>query len=99
MGTKAEKAPIDLVSDDAYDRRRGESYKVKTITAGTGRALLAAAPTAGTSKVNKGIPKWMAVEILTKGIAAHPDEKPISTLVARNILREVGRTDVAKQVG
>lgn len=93
------KTPIDLVTDDAYDSRSGRSYTVRTIAAGTGRTLLAASPTDGISKINKALTKAMAVDILTRGIAHLADDKPIKTIVARNILREVGRSDVAKQVG
>lgn len=63
------------------------------ITVGHARALLAKAKAAGltgASRVNKGLTKQQAYDILSSGYEDSPDDRMLWGLAAQNILREFG---------
>jgi len=65
----------------------------ETLTAGEARAILAAAKKRGLhgmGKINSGLTKQQAWDILSAGIENVADHDPIHSIAAKNITREFG---------
>lgn len=79
-----------------WSRRDECMVERDTLTAGEARAMLDEerlrnGPEAQRSRVNRGLSKHQALDILERAFSTQSNDEPIASIIAGNVLRECGR--------
>jgi hypothetical protein len=94
MKTAIQINPEDRAIYTYYDRRRNRDEHKPSLTAAGGRRILSVWKNTmrpgEVSRINPGLTNALAYQILWDGIKDVPDQTPITSLVAGNILKTCG---------
>lgn len=90
---------MEPTTEHKYYTRRGDWVSKPSITAGEAVAFLEAIKdqvSDGPSRVNKGLPAWVAWQIFHKAAKAIDPTHAIHALVFKNIKKEFGHLEVRR---